>query len=284
MKYSELVQHIKEKKSLLCIGLDSDFDKIPEHLKKYEDPIFEFNKQIIDATHEYAIAYKPNTAFYEALGYKGWRSLERTADYLNEQYPDHLTIADAKRGDIGNTSKKYAEAFFDRMDFDAITINPYLGKDAADPFLEYEDKWVILLGLSSNPSAYDLQLIQEIESRDYIFEKVFRYGRWWSDESSIMYVVGATMAYKLQQIRHIVPEHFLLVPGIGSQGGDLEEVCKFGLNSNYGLIVNSSRSIIFADSTEKFAEKANEMAAGYQKQMAEILEKLNEKKKRRRRR
>ena len=284
MNYKELKNQIEKKKSFLCIGLDSDIDKIPKYLKKYDDPIFEFNKQIIDATHDLAIAYKPNTAFYEAEGHKGWESLEKTSKYLNDKYPDILSIADAKRGDIGNTSKKYAQAFFEKMNFDAVTINPYLGKDVATPFLEYKDKWVILLGLSSNPSAYDLQLIQEIDSRDYIFEKVFRYGRWWADENSIMYVVGATMAYKLQQVRHIVPEHFLLVPGIGAQGGSLEEVCKFGLNKNYGLIINSSRSIIFADSTEKFAEKAREKALEYQTQMSEIIDNFTKKGRRRRNR
>ncbi len=283
MKYNDLKKQIERKKTLLCIGLDTDMDKMPKHLLEKEDPMFEFNKQIIDATHDLAIAYKPNTAFYEALGHKGWLSLEKTAKYLKSRYPDILNIADAKRGDIGNTSAKYAKAFFETMDFDAITINPYLGKDAVSEFLKYENKWVILIGLSSNPSSYDIQLIQEIESRDYIFEKVIRYGKWWGTEQNMMFVVGATMSYKLRQIRHIIPEHFLLIPGVGSQGGNLEDVCKYGLNKNFGLIINASRSIIHADNSENFAKVAREKALGYQTQMAKIIENFNKKGRRRRR-
>jgi len=271
MNSKELKNLIKEKRTLLCVGLDTDINLIPEHLKKEENPIFEFNKQIIDATHQYAIAFKANTAFYEACGVKGWEALEKTSKYIKQNYPDILTIADAKRGDIGNTSKMYAKAFFDDMNFDAITITPYMGKDTAEPFLEYKDKWVILLALSSNPSAFDLQLIQETGSREYVFEKVIKYGQWWGTEDNIMYVVGAMMAYKLQQIRHIVPDHFLLVPGIGSQGGNLKDVCDFGLNKNYGLIINASRSIIYADNTENFAQRAREEAEKLQQQMDVIL-------------
>ncbi len=283
MNYNDLKKQIEKKKSLLCIGLDTDIEKIPKHLLKEEDPIFEFNKQIIDATHDLAIAYKPNTAFYESLGYRGWLSLEKTSKYLSEMHPEILSIADAKRGDIGNTSTKYAKAFYEKMSFDAVTISPYLGRDSATPFLEYKDKWVIIIGLSSNPSSFDLQLIQEIESRDYIFEKVFRYGKWWGTEKNMMFVVGATMSYKLRQIRHIVPYHFLLIPGIGAQGGSLEDVCKYGLNKNFGLIINASRSIIHADESENFAATAREKALGYQTQMAKILENFNKKGRRRRR-
>lgn len=283
MDYNSLKNQIEKKQSLLCIGLDTDIDKIPKHLLEKEDPVFEFNKQIIDATHDLVIAYKPNTAFYEALGHKGWLSLEKTAAYLNENYPEIFTIADAKRGDIGNTTKKYAQAFFENMDFDAVTISPYLGKDSATPFLEYKDKWGIIIGLSSNPSSFDLQLIQEIESRDYIFEKVIRYGAWWGTEKNMMFVVGATMSYKLRQVRHIVPEHFLLIPGVGAQGGSLEEVCKFGLNKNYGLIINTARSIIYADDSKNFAQVAREKALVYQSQMAKILETFKKKGRRRRR-
>jgi orotidine-5'-phosphate decarboxylase len=271
MNAKDLKNIIKEKRTLLCVGLDTDLDKIPPHLKKTEDPIFEFNKQIIDATHDLAIAFKVNTAFYEAQGCDGWNALTKTSKYIKENYPTLLTIADAKRGDIGNTSKMYAKAFFDNMNFDAITITPYMGKDTAEPFLEYKDKWVILLALSSNPSAFDLQLIQETGSREYLFEKVIKYGQWWGNEDNIMYVVGAMMAYKLQQIRHIVPNHFLLVPGIGDQGGSLKDVCDFGLNKNYGLIINSSRSIIYADNSEKFAERAREEAKKLQTQMDVLL-------------
>lgn len=271
MNFQEIKQQIDKKDTLLCVGLDPDMDKIPQHLLKAEDPIFEFCKQIVDATHDLAISYKPNTAFFEAYGHKGWLSLEKVAEYIKSNYPDLFLIADAKRGDIFHSSKMYARTFFEIMPFDAVTINPLLGKDVVVPFLEYTNKWVILLGLSSNPSAYDLQLIQEIDSREYIFEKIIKYGSWWGTENNVMYVVGGTMAYKLQQIRHIVPENFLLIPGIGAQGGSLEEVCRFGLTENYGLIINSSRQIIYADSTEKFADAAREQASIFKQEVGKIL-------------
>ena len=282
MTYSDIKKQIEEKQTLLCIGLDPDIEKIPKHLLSSDDPIFEFCKEIVDSTHDLAISYKPNTAFFEAYGYKGWQSLEKIASYIKEKYPEIFLIADAKRGDILHTSKMYAKAFFENMPFDAITINPLLGKDVVAPFLEYEGKFVILLGLSSNPSAYDLQLIQELETREYIFEKIFKYGTWWGTENNIMYVVGATMAYKLQQIRNLVPNHFLLIPGIGAQGGSLEEVCNFGLvDNNYGLIINQSRSIIYADSTEKFADVARDKALEFKNEISKILEEAKNKRKKR---
>lgn len=283
MNFRDIKNQIDKKKTLLCVGLDPDMNKIPKHLLMTTDPLFEFCKQIIDATHDLAIAFKLNTAFFEAYGYRGWQSLEKTAKYINTFYPELFLIADAKRGDIFNSSKMYAKAFFEQMPFDAITINPFLGKDVVMPFLEYKDKWVILLGLSSNPSAYDLQLIQEIESREYVFEKIFKYGKWWGTENNIMYVVGATMAYKLQQVRHLAPNSFLLIPGIGAQGGSLEEVCRFGLTENYGLIVNSSRAIIFADNTVDFAQASRKKAQEFKTQVESIFEtsrKVKEKKRR----
>ena len=281
MTFSDIKKQIDEKQTLLCVGLDPDIEKIPKHLLSVEDPLFEFCKQIVDATHDVAIAYKPNTAFFEAHGHKGWHSLEKIAHYIKEKYPEIFLIADAKRGDILHTSKMYAKAFFEVMPFDAVTLNPLLGKDVVTPFLEYEGKYVILLGLSSNPSAYDLQLIQELETREYIFEKIFKYGSWWGTENDIMYVVGATMAYKLQQIRHLVPNHFLLIPGIGAQGGSLEEVCNFGLTPNYGLIINQSRSIIYADNSEKFAEVARQKALDFKEEVSKILADFKKKMKKR---
>ncbi len=286
MTLKDIVKQIEKKETLLCVGLDPVLEKIPRHLYKFDDPIFEFNKRIIDATADYAIAFKPNTAFYEAYGHKGWEALEKTAKYIKDNYPDIFLIADAKRGDILHSSEMYAKAFFETMPFDAITINPYLGKDVADPFLKYEGKFVIILGLSSNPSAYDLQLIQELETREYIFEKVLKYGSWWGDENSVMYVIGAAMAYKLQQVRYWVPNHFLLIPGVGAQGGSLEDVCLFGMNQNYGLIINSSRSIIYASQNEDFDQKAKEKAIEFKNELAKILEKyskINKKTKRRKR-
>lgn len=280
MTFSDIKNQIEEKQTLLCVGLDPDLEKIPKHLLSTEDPLFEFCKQIVDATHDLVISYKPNTAFFEAYGHKGWHSLEKIASYIKEKYPEIFLIADAKRGDILHTSKMYAKAFFETMPFDAVTINPYLGKDVVAPFLEYKGKFVILLGLSSNPTAYDLQLIQEIETREYIFEKILKYGTWWGTENNIMYVVGATMAYKLQQIRHIVPEHFLLIPGIGAQGGSLEEVCNFGLTKNYGLIINQSRSVIYADNTTNFANAAREKALEFKEEFSKILQNLKKKQKR----
>ncbi len=279
MKISDIVQQIEKKNTLLCIGLDPVIEKLPKSIQKSDDPIFEFNKRIIDATADYAIAFKPNTAFYEAYGYKGWLSLQKTAQYIKENYPEIFLIADAKRGDILHSSEMYAKAFFETMPFDAVTINPYLGKDVAEPFLKYEGKFVIILGLSSNPSAYDLQLIQELETREYVFEKVIKYGTWWGDQNNIMYVIGAAMAYKLQIIRYVVPDHFLLIPGIGAQGGSLEEVCTFGLNKNYGLIINSSRDIIYASQNDDFDIAAKNKAIEFKKQFSQIFEKINKRKK-----
>jgi orotidine-5'-phosphate decarboxylase len=269
MNYNNLVANIFKKQSFLCVGLDTDLNKIPEHLFKYDDPVFEFNKQIVDATHEYTIAYKPNLAFYESIGVKGWESLERTVDYIKNKYPDLFIIADAKRGDIGNTSKMYAKAFFENMAFDSITVAPYMGEDSVTPFLEYENKWVILLALTSNKGAYNFQFIKDNDI--YLFENVNEISRKWGSKENMMYVVGATKAEMLVEIRKIIPNHFLLVPGVGAQGGNLNEVAKYGMNSNCGLIVNSSRGIIYADNTEKFAEKAAEKARELQLQMAKLL-------------
>ncbi len=284
MNFQEIKNQIDKKQTLLCVGLDPDMDKIPKHLLTEDDPIFEFCKQIVDSTHDLSIAFKANTAFFEAYGYKGWQTLEKLANYIKKNYPEQFIIADAKRGDIFNSSKMYAKAFFEYLPFDAVTINPFLGKDVVSPFLEYEGKWAILLGLSSNPSAYDLQLIQEIDSREYIFEKIFKYGSWWGTENNVMYVVGATMAYKLQQIRHLVPNNFLLIPGIGAQGGSLEEVCRFGLTENYGLIINSSRAVIYADNSKTFAQAARKKAEEFKKDVIEIFAKNKKTKERRKRR
>jgi len=283
MNFQEIKSQIDKKETLLCIGLDPDLDEMPQHLLMNDDPLFDFCKEIIDATHDLAIAYKPNTAFFEAGGYKGWRSLEKVAKYIKENYPEIFLIADAKRGDIFNSSKMYAKTFFESMPFDAVTLNPFLGKDVVKPFLEYKDKWAILLGLSSNPSAYDLQLIQEIETRDYIFEKVIKYGSWWGTENNMMFVVGATMAYKLQQIRHLAPNNFLLIPGVGAQGGSLEEVCRFGLTENYGLIINSSRGIIYADKSEDFAAVARQKAEEFKEEVVKIFAKNKKTKNRKKR-
>ncbi len=272
MNYIELKKQIEKKETLLCVGLDPDVEKMPKHLLKNEDFLFDFCKEIVDATHDLAIAFKPNTAFFEAHGHKGWKSLEKIAKYIKEKYPEIFLIADAKRGDIFNSSRMYAKTFFETLPFDSVTINPFLGKDVVKPFFEYKNKWVILLGLSSNPSAYDLQLIQELETREYIFEKIFKYGSWWGTENNTMYVVGATMAYKLQQIRHLAPRNFLLIPGIGAQGGSLEDVCKFGLTEDYGLIINSSRGIIYADNSENFAKAARKKAIEFKEQVGKFLE------------
>jgi len=273
MTRQELFQVIQKKKSFLCIGLDSDIDKIPEHLKDKEDPVFEFNKGIIDYTHNFALAYKPNIAFYESRGTEGWISLEKTIDYLKKF--DVFTIADAKRGDIGNTSKMYAKAFLDNLDFDAITVAPYMGVDSVTPFLEYEDKWVILLALTSNKGAFDFQFNENKDSANKLFEDVLGISQEWGDNKNMMYVVGATQADMLADIRRIVPNHFLLVPGVGAQGGSLEEVAKYGINDQCGLIVNSSRGIIFASGGLDFAEKAGEKAEEMQAQMAVILQQNN---------
>lgn len=269
MTKEQLFQLIQKKRSFLCIGLDSDIDKIPAHLQKLDDPVFEFNKQIIDHTHEYTIAYKPNIAFYECRGTAGWKSLEKTIEYLKKF--DVFTIADAKRGDIGNTSKMYAKAFLENLDFDSVTVAPYMGIDSVSPFLEYENKWVVLLALTSNKGASDFQFIESESSATRLFEEVLLKSSGWGSENNMMYVVGATQAEMLSDIRKIIPDHFLLVPGVGAQGGSLEAVAKFGLNNKCGLIVNSSRGIIFASGGENFGTQAREKAYELQLQMEAIL-------------
>ena len=270
MNRQELIKEIKEKQTFLCVGLDTDIKKIPQHLLHEEDPIYSFNRAIIDATAPYCVAYKPNLAFYECGGLNGWKSLDKTIHYLRENYPHHLIIADAKRGDIGNTSKMYARCFFEEMGVDALTVAPYMGEDSVTPFLEYPNKWVILLALTSNKGSHDFQLTEDATG-ERLFEKVLRQSQQWADADRMMYVVGATQGKLFEDIRKVVPEHFLLVPGIGAQGGNLEEVCKYGMTKDCGLIVNSSRAIIFADSTERFAEVAAEKAKEVQQQMAELL-------------
>ena len=271
----ELFKKIKQKQSFLCIGLDTDPNKIPSHLKTENDPVFEFNKQIIDATHSFAVAYKPNIAFYESQGVNGWLSLHKTLDYIRNVDQDLFVIADAKRGDIGNTSRMYAKTFFETMDFDAVTVAPYMGKDSVGPFLEYKNKWVIMLALTSNPGADDFQFLQDINSTDRLFEKVLKKGVEWGSIDEMMFVAGATRAEMLTDLRRIVPHHFLLVPGVGAQGGSLQEVSKYGMNTQCGLLVNSSRGIIFADSGSDFAQVAGEKAKEIQKEMAEILQEKN---------
>ena len=271
MDSSTLFNNIKKKKSFLCVGLDSDIEKIPAVLHGEKDPVFRFNKEIIDATNEYAVAYKPNIAFYESRGADGWISLENTVDYIKSQYPDIFLIADAKRGDIGNTSKMYAKTFFEHLDFDAITVAPYMGEDSVSPFLEYPDKWVILLALTSNSGANDFQFSVDREDQTRLFEKVLQRSSGWGTENNMMYVVGATKAEMLRDIRKIIPDHFLLVPGIGAQGGSLEDVAEYGMNNKCGLIVTSSRGIIFADGSDKFAQKAGEEAKTLKNGMADIL-------------
>jgi len=270
MTYKELVENINKKQSFLCVGLDSDIEKIPNHLKKLEDPVFEFNKQIIDSTAKYTVAYKPNLAFYESTGISGLISLDKTVKYIKENYPDIFIIADAKRGDIGNTSKMYAKAFFQNQNFDSVTVAPYMGEDSVSPFLTYENKWVILLALTSNEGAFDFQFIEDKESKR-LFEHVLTKSTKWGTKENMMYVVGATKAEMLSDIRKIIPEHFLLVPGIGAQGGSLEEVAKYGMNKNCGLLVNSSRGIIFADNTENFAKIAGKKAKELQEQMQKLM-------------
>lgn len=263
----ELYQQILKKQSYLCVGLDTDINRIPKHLLTLEDPIFEFNKQIIDATRDLCVAYKPNTAFYESLGAKGWTALEKTIEYIGEE---HLVIADAKRGDIGNTSKMYARAFFEQMNAGALTVAPYMGVDSVQPFLEFENKWVVLLGLTSNKGSQDFQF-DTVNGEMPLYEKVLRTAQTWGTLDNLMFVVGATHPEKFQEIRKIAPDHFLLVPGVGAQGGDLKKLSKYGLNDHCGLLVNSSRGIIYASDGEDFAEQARAKAKILQEQMAEML-------------
>jgi len=265
MTRNELIGNILKKKSFLCVGLDSDISKIPSFLHGTDDPVFEFNKGIIDATADFAVAYKPNIAFYESRGASGWVTLEKTVDYIKGNYPDIFTIADAKRGDIGNTSKLYARAFFENMDFDAITVAPYMGKDSVAPFLEYPGKWVILLALTSNKGADDFQYHPDEENS--LYKLVFRKSQSWANEENMMYVVGATRADMLSDIRKAVPDYFLLIPGIGAQGGSLDDVVNYGMNSKCGLLINSTRGIIFADNTRDYAKSAREKAHELQSSM-----------------
>ncbi|MDO9581378.1 MAG: orotidine-5'-phosphate decarboxylase [Bacteroidales bacterium] len=269
MDYLKLFENIVKKHSFLCVGLDSDIEKIPAFLHTEKDPVFEFNKRIIDATHQYAVAYKPNIAFYECYGVKGWTSLESTVRYIKINYPDLFVIADAKRGDIGNTSKMYAKTFLENLPFDAITVAPYMGEDSITPFLSYNDKWVVLLALTSNKGADDFQYHDEDGIK--LFERVLSVSQTWGTINNMMYVVGATRAETLRDIRKIVPDHFLLVPGVGAQGGSLEDVARFGMNDKCGLLVNSSRGIIFADNTENFDKVAGEKAKEIQVEMERHL-------------
>lgn len=272
MTTQELISQIKKKQSFLCIGLDVDLNKIPQHLLKEEDPIFAFNKAIIDATHHLCVAYKPNTAFYEAYGLKGWKSLERTIQYLNQNHPEIFTIADAKRGDIGNTSSMYAKAFFEDLGFDSVTVAPYMGKDSVEPFLEFKEKHTILLALTSNAGAFDFQT-KTIDGKE-LYKHVLETSKTWKNSENLMYVVGATKAEYLADIRKIIPDSFLLVPGVGAQGGNLQEVCKYGMNGSVGLLINSSRGIIYASNDYSFAEAAAQKAKEQQLEMVEILNQL----------
>jgi len=269
MTTEQLYQNILQKQSFLCIGLDVDLSKIPQHLLADEDPIFEFNKAIIDATHDLAVAYKPNTAFYEAYGLKGWISLEKTINYLNNKHPEIFTIADAKRGDIGNTSAMYAKAFLQDLNFDSVTVAPYMGKDSVEPFLAVKDKFTILLALTSNEGAFDFQT-KDADGEE-LYKAVLKISKTWKNSENLMYVVGATKAEYFKEIREIVPDSFLLVPGVGAQGGSLSEVCKYGMNDKVGLLVNSSRGIIYASAEEDFADKAREEVLKIQAEMAELL-------------
>ncbi len=271
MNRDQLFEQIRQKRSFLCIGLDSDIQKVPGHLKETSDPIFSFNKEIIDATQDLCVAYKPNLAFYESQGMTGWGSLEKTVAYIRDRYPEQFIIADAKRGDIGNTSNLYARAFFDNMDFDAVTVAPYMGEDSVTPFMTYLDKWVILLALTSNKGASDFQLVKNEKNGEPLFETVLKTSQNWGTADNMMYVVGATKAEKLLEIRTVVPHHFLLVPGVGAQGGSLQEVAEYGMNDQCGLLVNSSRAIIYASSGVDFAEKARYAAMDVQVNMEELL-------------
>ena len=269
MTTQQLTAQIHQKKSFLCIGLDVELIKIPQHLLAAEDPIFEFNKAIIDATHDLCVSYKPNTAFYEAYGLEGWESLKKTINYINEKYPQIFTIADAKRGDIGNTSTRYAKAFFEDLNFDSVTVAPYMGKDSVEPFLAFKNKFTIMLALTSNDGAFDFQTLK-VDGKE-LYKQVLETSKTWKNSENLMYVVGATKAEYFTEIRKIVPDNFLLVPGVGEQGGSLFEVCKYGRNANIGLLINSSRSIIYASNEADFAEKAREEALKMQLEMREIL-------------
>ena len=271
MTTQELYAQIQKKQSFLCVGLDPDLTKMPAHLLETEDPIFEFNKAIIDATHDLCVGYKPNTAFFEAYGIKGWMSLEKTINYINENYPEMFTIADAKRGDIGNTSTMYAKAFFEDLKFDSVTVAPYMGKDSVEPFLAFENKHTIMLGLTSNEGAFDFQT--KMVGDQELYKLVLETSKNWKNSHNLMYVVGATKAEYFTEIRKIVPDSFLLVPGIGAQGGSLAEVCKYGMNDQIGLLVNSARAIIYASKGTDFAEKAREEALKVQQEMAMIMKK-----------
>jgi orotidine-5'-phosphate decarboxylase len=272
MTTEDLVGQIFEKKSFLCVGLDTDLAKIPKHLLSDKDPIFSFNKAIIDATHQFCVAYKPNIAFYEAYGLQGWKSLERTMEYLNEKHPEMFTIADAKRGDIGNTSTRYAKAFFETLNFDSITIAPYMGRDSVEPFLEFKDKHTILLALTSNQGAFDFQT--KNVGKHELYKEVLERSKTYKNAENLMYVVGATKASCLEGVRQIVPDSFLLVPGVGAQGGNLQEVCKYGITKNVGLLVSSSRGILYASQGEDFAKEAANKARNIQQEMEVELGKL----------
>lgn len=278
MTTQQLINQIKIKKSFLCVGLDVDLTKIPQHLLELEDPIFEFNKAIIDATHDLAVSYKPNTAFYEAYGIKGWISLQKTINYINKKHPEIFTIADAKRGDIGNTSSMYAKAFFEDLNFDSVTVAPYMGKDSVEPFLAFENKHAIMLALTSNEGAFDFQTLNvdegeaERSEAKELYKQVLETSKTWKNSENLMYVVGATKAEYFTEIRKIVPDSFLLVPGVGAQGGSLSEVCKYGMNAHVGLLINSSRAIIYASNGIDFAEKAREEALKMQQEMETILD------------
>ena len=269
MTTQQLIVQIKTKKSFLCIGLDVDLNKIPAHLLELDDPIFEFNKAIIDATHDLAVSYKPNTAFYEANGIKGWISLQKTINYINDNHPEIFTIADAKRGDIGNTSSMYAKAFFEDLNFDSVTVAPYMGRDSVEPFFAFENKHTILLALTSNEGAYDFQTLNVGVAE--LYKQVLEASKIWKNSQNLMYVVGATKAEYFKEIRKIVPDSFLLVPGVGAQGGSLQEVCKYGMNANVGLLINSSRAIIYASNGTDFAQKAREEALKIQLDMEGII-------------
>ena len=270
MNKAALLEQIKSKRSVLCVGLDTDLEKIPQHLLKEDDPVFAFNKAIIDATAAFTVAYKPNIAFYESMGVKGWQSLEKTIQYLDEKYPEIFTIADAKRGDIGNTSKMYAKAFFENMNFDSVTVAPYMGEDSVTPFLDFPNKWVILLGLTSNKGAFDFQFIENAEG-EVLFESVVKKAQEWATADQLMFVLGATKTEHLARLRAIAPDHFFLVPGVGAQGGSLEEVLKQATNKDYGVLVNITRGIIYKSNGLDFAQAAGSAASKLQQEIERLL-------------